>query len=129
MCGVGVAFNARLAGVRILGGSITDAEEAAALNYDYQNNQIFSCSWGPSDDGQTVGGFGSLSLAALSNGVTNGRAGLGSIYVFASGNGGYNGDSCGMSIEPLLVYLLTNSRLRRSFLKCLFHVHRCHRPN
>ena len=54
---------------------------------------IYSQSWGPSDDGVTLEGPGVLASAALQAGVAKGREGRGSIYVFASGNGGYK-DNC-----------------------------------
>ncbi|KAG1080048.1 hypothetical protein G6F42_023491 [Rhizopus arrhizus] len=49
VCGIGVAYDAKVAGIRILSGDITEADEAAALNYAYQENSIYSCSWGPTD--------------------------------------------------------------------------------
>ena len=54
VCGVGVAYTSRVAGIRILSKLITDADEAVAMNYAYQSNQIYSCSWGPPDDGRSM---------------------------------------------------------------------------
>ncbi|MBZ0280304.1 MAG: S8 family serine peptidase [Anaerolineae bacterium] len=86
-CGVGVAYSANLAGIRLIADSSEDWEEAEALTYEYGLNDIYSNSWGPSDDGGTLRGPGTLTAAALLDGVTNGRNGLGSIYVWAAGNG------------------------------------------
>ncbi|OAQ30393.1 subtilisin-like protein [Linnemannia elongata AG-77] len=94
LCGVGIAWDAKVAGVRILSGPITDVQEAEALNYNYQETQIYSCSWGPTDDGIEMAGPTGLLMDAFVNGVTKGRGGLGSIYVFATGNGGRAGDNC-----------------------------------
>jgi kexin len=94
LCGVGVAWDAKVAGIRILSGPITDIQEAEALNYNYQETQIYSCSWGPTDDGIEMAGPNEILLDAFVNGVTNGRNGKGSIYVFATGNGGRDGDNC-----------------------------------
>ena len=44
ICGLGVAYNARISRIRILIKPISDADEAMALNYAYQNNDIYSCS-------------------------------------------------------------------------------------
>jgi kexin len=88
VCGVGVAHESSIAGIRILSGVITSADEASGLNYAYQENDIYSCSWGPRDDGRTVEAPEHLVKKALLNGVQNGRGGKGNIYVFASGNGG-----------------------------------------
>ncbi|KAG0327241.1 pheromone processing endoprotease [Dissophora globulifera] len=94
LCGVGVAWDAKVAGIRILSGEITDVQEAEALNYNFEETQIYSCSWGPTDDGQAMDGPRGLLLDAFINGVNNGRQGKGSIFVFATGNGGRNGDNC-----------------------------------
>ncbi|KAI9007726.1 peptidase S8/S53 domain-containing protein [Hyaloraphidium curvatum] len=94
VCGVGVAFGAKVAGERVIANATTDALEATAFNYKFQINDIFSSSWGPEDNGATVDGPGFLTQQALINGVTKGRKGLGSIFVFASGNGGQLQDNC-----------------------------------
>ncbi|KAI5479597.1 kexin [Pseudohyphozyma bogoriensis] len=94
VCGVGVAHKAGIAGIRILSASISDADEASALNYGYQTNAIYSCSWGPPDDGKSMEAPGRLIQQAMLNGVQKGRQGKGSIFVFASGNGGGVDDQC-----------------------------------
>ncbi|WWC88034.1 uncharacterized protein L201_002937 [Kwoniella dendrophila CBS 6074] len=94
VCGVGVAYRSKIAGVRILSAPISDADEAAALNYGYQLNDIFSCSWGPPDDGKSMEAPEGLILKAMVNGVQKGREGKGSVFVFAAGNGGGADDQC-----------------------------------
>ena len=47
-----------------------------------------SSSWGPNDDGKTVDGPGKLASRAFQQGIYRGRDGKGSIFVWASGNGG-----------------------------------------
>jgi len=93
-CSVGIAFNAGIGGVRMLDGTITDAVEARSLSLNPQSVDIYSASWGPDDDGQTVDGPGPLTRRAMEEGVIKGRDGLGSIYVWASGNGGKFVDNC-----------------------------------
>ena len=93
VCGVGIAYHAKVAGIRALSGALTDEDQARAVNYAYQKTQIYSCSWGPRDDGVTMEGPPKIVTDAVYNGVTNGRNGLGSIFVFAAGNGGKNGDN------------------------------------
>jgi subtilisin-like proprotein convertase family protein len=92
-CGVGVAFRAGLAGLRLIAAPSTDAQEAAALTHDDDTIDIFSNSWGPTDNGATLMGPGPLARAALEVGVTRGRDGLGNIYVWAAGNGLYYKDN------------------------------------
>lgn len=92
-CGLGSAYRASITGIRLIAEPITDAMEAQALTYHYQNNQIFNSSWGPADDGQRLEGPGPLTRLALEDGVNKGRGGLGSIYVWAGGNGQVNNDN------------------------------------
>ncbi|XP_038221836.1 furin-like protease 2 [Zerene cesonia] len=93
-CGVGVAYNASIGGVRMLDGVVNDAVEARALGLNPDHIDIYSASWGPEDDGKTVDGPGPLARRAFIYGVTSGRRGKGSIFVWASGNGGRHTDSC-----------------------------------
>ncbi|XP_053202495.1 furin-like protease kpc-1 isoform X2 [Panonychus citri] len=93
-CAVGVAFNARVGGLRMLDGDVTDAVEARSLSFNRDHIDIYSASWGPDDDGQTVDGPGELATKAFIDGVRKGRRGLGSIFIWASGNGGREHDNC-----------------------------------
>jgi subtilisin-like proprotein convertase family protein len=92
-CGVGVAYRAGLAGLRLISAATTDAQEATGLTYHYGNIHVYSSSWGPSDDGQNLTAPGTLTQAALVDGVTNGRGGRGSVYIWAAGNGNLNLDN------------------------------------
>jgi len=94
VCGVGIAFKSKIGGVRMLDGDVTDAVEARSLSLNNQHIHIYSASWGPDDDGKTVDGPGNLASRAFINGVANGRQGKGSIFVWASGNGGRDHDNC-----------------------------------
>ena len=61
-----------IAGVRILDGSITDALEAEALGLEFVKNftiDIYSASWGPSDDGKTMEDMGSAAKNAMEKGT------------------------------------------------------------
>ena len=94
ICGVGIAYDSRIGGVRMLDGDVTDAVEAKSLSLNNQHIDIYSASWGPDDDGKTVDGPGNLASRAFITGVANGRNGKGSIFVWASGNGGRDHDNC-----------------------------------
>ncbi|KAA0201933.1 hypothetical protein HAZT_HAZT004776, partial [Hyalella azteca] len=93
-CGVGVAFRARIGGIRMLDGHISDRVEGESLSFARDAVDVVSCSWGPSDDGLTVEGPGRLATAALMKGVQEGRGGKGTIFIWASGNGGMTDDNC-----------------------------------
>ena len=88
----GAGFGANLAGSRLIACWGGDSLDASALGYMPQDIDIYSNSWGPSDDGATISGPGPLTLSAIENGVYNGRGGLGNIYTFAAGNGLQNDD-------------------------------------
>eukprot|EP00040_Diaphanoeca_grandis_P026107 m.145635 g.145635 ORF g.145635 m.145635 type:complete len:526 (-) comp30448_c4_seq1:120-1697(-) len=92
MCGVGVAYGARVGGIRMLDDVMYDSTEAGALAWNRQHIDIYSCSWGPPEDGKFDGPH-ALTQEALAQGVAEGRGGLGSIFVWAGGNGG-DKDQC-----------------------------------
>ncbi|XP_078490234.1 neuroendocrine convertase 2-like [Ciona intestinalis] len=93
ICGVGVAYDSKIAGIRMLDQPfMTDVIEAASMSFKPNLIDIYSASWGPTDDGKTVDGPRQLTLRAIVNGVNKGRNGLGSIYVWASGDGGADDD-------------------------------------
>lgn len=116
VCGVGVAYDSKIAGLRILSKLISDADEAIAMNYDFQHNEIYSCSWGPPDDGKSMDAPGILIRRAMLNAVQNGRQGLGSIYVFASGNGAQNEDNCNFDGYTNSIYSITVGAIDRKGL-------------
>ncbi|KAG0667367.1 pheromone processing endoprotease [Monosporozyma unispora] len=106
-CGVGVAYNSKVAGLRILSGGLTAEDEAASLIYGLDVNDIYSCSWGPSDDGKHLQGPSVLVKKSLIKGTNDGRDKKGSIYVFASGNGGHLGDNCNYDGYTNSIYSIT----------------------
>ncbi|MEI6653474.1 MAG: S8 family serine peptidase [Verrucomicrobiota bacterium] len=90
----GVAYEASLTGFRLIAAAITDQQIADAFAKNNDKIQIKSNSWGPGDTGENLAGPGILAQAALKSGVTTGRGGLGTIYLFAGGNGnGFNDNS------------------------------------
>lgn len=107
VCGVGVAYRANISGIRVLGGRMTDSMEAAAFIQGLDVNDIYSCSWGPDDDGRTVDGPHHLASRALAHGITYGRKGYGAIYVVASGNGGRKKDNCNFDGYANSIYTIT----------------------
>ena len=99
-CGVGVAFNAAVAGLRLTAGLVEDTTIATALTYAQDRIAIYNNSWSPGENGivqdrNLIAGppyvFNTStdqpSIEALEQGATNGRNQLGSIYVWAAGNG------------------------------------------
>ena len=56
-------------GVRVLDGPVSDSLEAEAISFNRDYIDIYSASWGPSDDGSTMEGPRHLALGALVDGV------------------------------------------------------------
>ena len=56
-------------GVRMLDGYITDALEAQAIGHRNDYVDIYSCSWGPCDDGSTLEGPNYLASGALEHAI------------------------------------------------------------
>jgi subtilisin family serine protease len=116
----GAAPLARLLGVRLLGGSVTDLDEAAAFGRRTDVVQISSNSWGPDDDGATVSAPDSATLAAIRSAVTAGRGGRGVVFFVATGNGRADGDHAGYdgysgSRYVIAVGATTNRGVQASF--------------
>ena len=123
VCGVGVAYNARIGGLRILSKIITDEDEASAMNYAFQDNQIYSCSWGPPDDGKSMDAPGILIRKAVVNAIQNGRQGKGNIYVFAAGNGRGSGDNCNFDGYTNSIYTITVGGIDRKGKQTYYSEH------
>jgi len=92
-CGLGVAYRAGIAGLRLTSGPISDAQEAMALSYQRQSIDVYAYTWGPEDNGRILNKPGPLTLKALELNTSQGRNSLGNIYVVAAGNGNGNGDN------------------------------------
>ncbi|XP_071965547.1 furin-1-like [Antedon mediterranea] len=107
ICGVGIAYNSKIGGIRMLDHSLSDVVEAASLSFNRQVISIYSISWGPDDTGRDVDGPGLLTTKALEDGAKMGRNGLGSIFVWASGNGGTVKDHCSCDGYVTSIYTLS----------------------
>ncbi|XP_078493501.1 proprotein convertase subtilisin/kexin type 4-like isoform X1 [Ciona intestinalis] len=109
VCAIGIAFNAKIGGVRMLDGEVTDAVESASIGLRPEHVDIYSASWGPDDDGKTVDGPAKMAKLAFEHGVNQGREGKGSIFVWASGNGGRHQDNCNCDGYTDSIYTLSIS--------------------
>lgn len=81
--GAGIAWGAKIS--KQIFGSL--AQNAAALAYRNDLNWVKNSSWGPPDSDQLIK-LSSVEEAAIREGVTSGRGGKGTIFTWASGNGG-----------------------------------------
>ncbi len=116
----GVAYQASLAGLRLTSSAASDWEEAEALSYSNALIHIKSCSWGPPDGPYALEGPGPLTQAALAAGTRDGRDGLGTLFVWAGGNGGVesdmaNKDGYANSIHTISVAALTDHGIQSAY--------------
>jgi len=107
ICGAGVAYNAKIGGIRMLDGQATDALEARALGFKSEYIDIYINCWGPKDDGKTFGKPGPIAARALKEGAENGRNSLGSIFIWATGNGGLTDDDCNCDGYTTSIYTIS----------------------
>lgn len=114
LCGMGVAPWSGVGAIRMLGYVVWDATEAAALAYEREHVDVYVAAWGPVDTGTVMEGPGVLASRALAEGIALGRGGRGSIFVWASGNGGFVGDDCNADGYTNSLYTLTVSGSTRA---------------
>lgn len=88
----GVAPLAKIASLRLIAKPSTDAQEASAFAFRNEAIAIKSNSWGPDDIG-TIDGPGRLGKLMLQKAALQGRGGLGTIFVWAGGNGRQENDN------------------------------------
>lgn len=70
ICGVGVAYDSKIAGIRMLDQPyMTDLIEANSMSHEPNIIDIYSASWGPTDDGKTVDGPRHTTMKAIVNGI------------------------------------------------------------
>ncbi|XP_071165979.1 proprotein convertase subtilisin/kexin type 4-like [Mytilus edulis] len=92
-CVVGVAYNASLVGIRLIGDiAVTDFEQAKALSHYNSDVDIYTCSWGP-EELIDFGSMDFLTSLIIAHNAKKGRSGKGIIYTWSAGNGGPN-DNC-----------------------------------
>ncbi|XP_041107116.1 PC3-like endoprotease variant B [Polyodon spathula] len=119
-CGVGIAFHSKIGGIRLLDGPVTDSMEATALTYNNHFIDIYTCCWGPKDNGKKMAGPGKLTAKALRMGSEKGRKGKGSIFVWASGNGGMVNDHCGADGYVSSIYTIAIGAITHYGLPAFF---------
>ena len=54
----------------MLDGDVTDVVEASSLSLNSQHIDIYSSSWGPTDNGRTLDGPGKLTKHVFMNGIS-----------------------------------------------------------
>ncbi len=91
---VGVAFEASLVPIRLIGGfDQSDEQDAMAMLQGGAAVSVSSNAWGAEDTGRSLEGPGPLMQKAIEKAVVEGRGGKGTIFVWAGGNGGEVGDN------------------------------------
>ena len=88
--GRGAAPSAQLVGYNLTAFNSQDSTDAVAMIHNGMFAHINNNSWGPTDGTGQLIDAGPLWKTAVQNGVVTGRAGLGTLYTWAAGNGGTN---------------------------------------
>ncbi len=119
----GGAPQASLMGLRLISGPVSDLEEQQAFLWNGGTSgiqvDISSNSWGPFDGFVNPSAPGLLARDGLRLATTNGRGGLGTVFVWAGGNGGLidnvNADGYANSRFVIAVGAVANSGKRSSY--------------
>lgn len=98
----GSAPEARIIPVRLIGPEIDEFDIANALTWQLDNFDVSNNSWGPNNRP-----IEEIVEDALIEGITNGRGGLGSIYLFAAGNSGDESDNTNYNGYSNSIYNIT----------------------
>lgn len=80
------------------------------------SSDVLACRWGPPDDGRSCEAPSRLISKAMLNGIQKGRGGKGSVFVFASGNGGAMDDQCNFDGYTNSIYSVTVGAIDREGL-------------
>uniref|UniRef100_A0AC35TMJ7 Collagen n=1 Tax=Rhabditophanes sp. KR3021 TaxID=114890 RepID=A0AC35TMJ7_9BILA len=113
-CGVGIAFNAKIGAIRMLDGEVNDRIESESITFANQIVDIYIAAWGPADSSRIVDGPKFLTSLAFKSGVQNGRNQKGSIFVWASGNGGLHLDDCAVDGYSSSIYTISVSSVSQN---------------
>jgi subtilisin family serine protease len=118
----GAAPNATLASVRLYDADSlpTDAQEASSVSHMASAISIYNNSWGPLDLGNDLGGPGPLTAAALQNNTVTGRNGLGSVTVWAAGNGRLRNDDVNYDGYANSRYVIAASAIDHKGIQSLY---------
>ncbi|MDA1277201.1 MAG: S8 family peptidase [Verrucomicrobia bacterium] len=117
----GVAFEASLVAIRLVGGiDQTDEQDAAAMLQGIQVVSVSNNAWGAEDTGHSLEGPGLLMQKALEKAAREGRGGKGTVFIWACGNGGEvqdnaNYDGYSNSIYTLAVGAIKDNGLRAEY--------------
>lgn len=73
VCGVGVVYNVKIGGIRMLDGLVIDEVEVKVLGFNCDYIDIFSVFWGLKDDGKIFGRFEEMGGKVMKRCVEIGR--------------------------------------------------------
>ena len=116
----GVAPLSQFSGLRLIAAAVTDGDEAEAMSFSNQQIHVKSNSWGPLDDGDNLEAPGPLTQAALSNSVITGRGGLGTIHVWAGGNGLEENDNANYDGYANSIYTISIAAINKNGTQAAF---------
>lgn len=120
ICGAGVAHGSHFAALKFNFSAVTNAEKARMWSYMADDIDIYSNSFGPENSGFVVDGPNRVLNLSLATAVQQGRNGKGSVFVLASGNGGFNNDSCAANGYASSIYTIAVGSADQNFHEAVF---------
>ncbi|KAJ9061563.1 pheromone processing endoprotease [Entomophthora muscae] len=100
-------------GLVIIDDRVTDELEAKALNYMYDDNHIYSMSYGDEDQPNSLAQLHKSIRVAFKKGAVHGRNKKGSLYVVSAGNGKNNHDNCAFDDSCNSIYTIAVGSIDR----------------
>ncbi|XP_063422620.1 neuroendocrine convertase 2-like [Mytilus trossulus] len=104
---IGIAFGAEIADIKIASTAVWDTFDVRAFYHHMQSIEVYSCSFANFHTGTKTYKLEKNQEDAFINGTTEGRGGLGSVYVFATGN---SGDEKDISVDSCAYDRLVTNR-------------------
>ncbi|VDI44544.1 Hypothetical predicted protein, partial [Mytilus galloprovincialis] len=119
---VGIAFGAEIADITIASAAVFESFNAASLRHRSDVVDVYSCSFANFHTGTKTYPLLSNQEDALKSGTESGRRGLGSVYVFATGNSGGEDsdtfrDSCAYDRLVTNRYVISVAGIQRNLQK------------
>ncbi|XP_071156720.1 neuroendocrine convertase 2-like isoform X2 [Mytilus edulis] len=104
---IGIAFGAEIADIKIASTAVWDTFDVRAFYHHMDSIQVYSCSFANFHTGTKTYKLEKNQEDAFIKGTTEGRGGLGSVYVFATGN---SGDEKDISVDSCAYDRLVTNR-------------------
>ncbi|KAK7602716.1 hypothetical protein V9T40_006690 [Parthenolecanium corni] len=108
ICGVGIAPLVTLGAIRLTGSRISIDKISRAITFRARDLDVSNNSWSfGRDGGKYLLNLDSMTMNAFKAGIVEGRRSKGLIFIFPSGNGKEDGETCAHSAVVGMIYTIT----------------------